>query len=53
MKTSQCPTDIWFDEDEAWNMMECLIKMLREFSMRNLVHGDIQPSNIFVYEENH
>lgn len=33
-------------------MMECLIKMLREFSMRNMVHGDIQPCNIFVYEEN-
>ena len=33
-------------------MLGDLIKILREYSMKNLVHGDIQPGNIFIVEDN-
>jgi hypothetical protein len=60
LKTSQPPTDIviflpliqkWFDEEEAWVMLGDLVNCLREYSLKGLSHGDIQPHNIFVIED--
>jgi len=52
MKTSQEPTQIWFDQDEAWKFLEDFINILRAFSMMGVNHGDLQPSNIFVENYN-
>ena len=32
-------------------MLGDLIKILREYSVKNLAHGDIQPHNIFIINE--
>ena len=53
MKTSSMPNGQWFDEDESWVMMGDLINALRSFAQRNLVHGDIQPQNVFIMKDNH
>jgi len=48
MKTSSSPNGQWFEEDESWVMMGNLVNAIRSYAQRNLVHGDIQPMNIFV-----
>jgi hypothetical protein len=41
----------WFDEEEAWVMLGDLVNCLREYSLKGLSHGDIQPHNVFVIED--
>jgi hypothetical protein len=45
------PNQKWFDEEEAWVMLGDLVNCLREYSLKGLSHGDIQPHNVFVIED--